>query len=147
MWRGICFTNTKPPKMKRFLMILALIPALSIGLFAQNQAADDIANLLKTGNASGLSAYFMNNVDLTILNNDDVYSKNQATQMTKRFFDENAPKSFTIKHEGKSKLDDHYRIGTLATSNGEFRVTYFLKNNDGTYLIKQLRIESNDRGF
>lgn len=133
--------------MKRFLMILAIVPALSMGLMAQNQAADDIANLLKTGNASGLSSYFMNNVDLTILNNDDVYSKNQATQITKRFFDENPPGAFIIKHEGKSKLDDHYRIGTLSTVNGEYRVTYFLKNNDGNYLIKQLRIESNDRGF
>jgi len=133
--------------MKRILFILALFSTISFGVNGQNQTADDIAALLQTGNASGLSRYFMNNVDLTILNTDDVYSKSQATQITKRFFDDNPPSAFSIKHEGKSKLDDHYRIGTLTTSNGEFRVTYFLKNNDGNYLIKQLRIESNDRGF
>lgn len=114
---------------------------------AQNEAADNIANLLSSGNANGLSSYFMNNVDLTILDSDDVYSKTQATQVTKRFFNDHAPNGFEIKHQGKSKLDDHYRIGTLSTSNGEFRVTYFLKNHEGKYLIKQLRIEANDRGF
>lgn len=133
--------------MKRLLFSLAFLCALSSSTFAQDDAADDIANLLKTGDASGLSAHFMNNVDLTILETDDVYSKTQATQVARRFFDEHEPSAFAIKHQGKSKLDDHYRIGTLKTADGEFRVTYFLKNHEGKYLIKQLRIEANDRGF
>lgn len=133
--------------MKRFLFLLTILISLAFSASGQTDTADRIAQLLQSGDANGLSGHFMNNVDLTILQTDDVYSKTQATQITKRFFDDHAPNGFSLKHEGKSKLDDHYRIGTLTTSNGEFRVTYFLKNHEGKYLIKQLRIESNDRGF
>ena len=133
--------------MKRFLFTLTMLASLSFNVMGQTDTADRIAQLLEAGDANGLSGHFMNNVDLTILQTDDVYSKTQATQITKRFFDDHSPSGFSLKHEGKSKLDDHYRIGTLTTSNGEFRVTYFLKNHEGKYLIKQLRIESNDRGF
>lgn len=131
--------------MKRLVISLILLLATSTAVLAQNETADDIASLLKAGNSSGLSGYFMSNVDLAILDTDDVYSKTQATQITKRFFDEHPPSAFSVKHQGKSKLDDYYRIGTLNTSKGDFRVTYFLKNHEGEYLIKQLRIESNNR--
>lgn len=131
--------------MKRLLISTILLFIASTAVFAQNQTADDIAALLKTGDSNGLSAYFMSNVDLAILDTDDVYSKTQATQITKKFFAEHAPSAFSVKHQGKSKLDDHYRIGTLNTAAGDFRVTYFLKSHNGKYLIKQLRIESNNR--
>lgn len=127
--------------MKRFLFSFILLFVASTAVFAQNETADEIAALLKAGNSSALSNYFMSNVDLAILDTDDVYSKTQATQITKRFFDEHPPSAFSIKHQGKSKLDDHYRIGTLTTAKGDFRVTYFLKSHEGKYLIKQLRIE------
>lgn len=129
------------------MLYLVFSLALTFPVLSQSSTADDIADMLKTGNSNGLSGYFMNNVDLTILETDDVYSKTQATQVTKRFFDENPPSAFVVKHQGKSKLDDHYRIGTLSTENGDYRVTFFLKNHEGKYRIKQLRIESNDRDF
>lgn len=132
----------------RFLLILfGLIISGTGHLMAQDDMAGEVARLIKEGNATELSRHFMGNVDLTILQTDDVYSRAQATQITKKFFDEHQPTGFSVKHQGKSKLDDHYRIGTLTTNNGDFRVTYFLKNNDGKFQIKQLRIESNDRGF
>lgn len=127
--------------MKRIFFLLSILTTLSINTTGQSSTANDVANMLKSGNVNGLSGYFMDNVDLTILQSDDVYSKAQATQVTKKFFEEHPPKGFVIKHEGKSKLDDHYRIGTLSTSKGDFRVTYFLKNDNGSYRIKQLRIE------
>jgi hypothetical protein len=133
--------------MKRFFLLLAFFAVCSLGAQAQNDVADRIALLLKSGNTTELSEYLMPNVDLTVLNTDDLYSKAQATQIIKKFFDENPPRSFVIKHQGKSKLDDHYRIGTLTTAKGEFRVTYFLKNTNNTFLIKQLRIESNESDF
>lgn len=132
----------------RFLLILfGLIISGAGQLTAQDDMAGEVARLIKEGNATELSKHFMSNVDLTILQTDDVYSRAQATQITKKFFEEHQPTGFSVKHQGKSKLDDHYRIGTLTTNNGDFRVTYFLKNNEGIFQIKQLRIESNDRGF
>lgn len=132
----------------RLLLTSLFIMLLGVGsITAQETTADHIANLIRSGNTNELSKHFMNNIDLTILNTDDVYSRAQAAQITRRFFDEHTPTGFTINHQGKSKLDDHYRIGTLTTENGNFRVTYFIKNTDGKFLIKQLRIESNNRDF
>jgi len=133
--------------MKRFLLLLTCFALYTFSAQAQNDVADRIAMLLKSGNTTELSVYLMPNVDLTVLNTDDLYSKAQATQIIKKFFDENPPRNFVIKHQGKSKLDDHYRIGTLTTSKGEYRVTYFLKNTNNSFLIKQLRIESNESDF
>jgi hypothetical protein len=133
--------------MKRFFLLFALVTAISFQAQAQNDVADRIAGILKSGNAAELSNYFMANIDLTILNSDDLYSKAQASQIVRKFFDDNPPRNFVVKHQGKSKLDDHYRIGTLTTTKGDYRVTFFLKNTNGTFLIKQLRIESNESDF
>lgn len=133
--------------MKSFLSLVVFVAVFAVNALGQTEEANNIAGLLKSGNVNGLSEYFMSNVDLTILDNNDVYSKAQATQVTKRFFDENPPSGFEIKHEGKSKMEDHYRIGMLRTSKGNYRITYFLKNHEGRYLIKKLRIEANDRDF
>ncbi len=133
--------------MKSFVSLVMLVFAFTFNAFGQATEADNIADLLKSGNVNGLSNYFMNNIDLTILSSSDVYSKAQATQVTRRFFDENPPNGFEVKHQGKSKMEDYFRIGLLSTSKGNYRVTYFLKNHDGRHLIKKLRIEANDRNF
>jgi len=109
--------------------------------FAQNDTAEKIADLLGAGNSKILSSYFTPNVDLTVIETDDVYSKAQAEQILKKFFQENEPISFKIEHDGNTKAGDRYVIGTLGTEKGKFRVTYFLKQMNGTQLIKQLRIE------
>lgn len=145
--RSLLTANQIYTVMKRIIFLFSLLLTTAYNASAQADVANEIANMLSSGNVNGLSEHFMNSVDLTILNNEDVYSKTQATQVTKRFFDENTAKGFTVKHEGKSKLEDHYRIGTLNTSKGNYRVTYFLKNHEGKYLIKKLRIEANDRDF
>jgi len=38
-------------------------------------------------------------------------------------------------------MGSKYSIGTLETSSGSYRTYYYLKNNSGTFLIKELRIE------
>lgn len=133
--------------MKSLLVLFSVMFVGLVNLNAQDDVANRIDGLLKIGNATELSNLLMPNIDLTVINSDDLYSKAQATQILKKFFDENPPKNFVVKHRGKSKLDDHYRIGTLTTAKGEYRVTYFLKNSNNTFLIKQLRIESNESDF
>ena len=120
-------------------------------LFAPAQAQPDITDQvvvwLKTGNSKELSKHFIDNIDLTLNDVDDMYSRAQAEMMVSKFFNDHPPKEFVIRHEGKSKLDDYYRIGKLTTSNGIYRVTFFLKNDKGHFLIKQLRIEESTRDF
>jgi len=90
----------------------------------------------KTGNAPVISAYFSQNVDVSLLDKENLYSKSQAEQVLKTFFSEHKPSAFVINHEGQSN-NAKYFIGTLTTSKGSFRITINTKSN----LISRLTIE------
>lgn len=100
-----------------------------------------IFDAFKLGNASEIAKYFNSNIELVIIDKDDVYSKQQAEQILKSFFDKNKVKSFTVLHQG-GKESAQYAIGTLETINNKsFRVYFLLKDTGGSLLIHQLRIE------
>lgn len=128
-------------KLKNLILTFCLLSML-INSFGQQKESDAITNALKAGNANILAQYFINNLDLTLLDEDDVFSKSQAETMLNSFFAKNAPKSLSVDHQGTSKLQDHYTIGTITTARGKYRFTFFLKKMDDKYLIKQLRIET-----
>ena len=113
--------------------------------FLQASAQDDVKDRVVTaighGDAAALAGHFVANVDLTLLNNSEYYSKAQAEQVLRKFFGEHEPRGLNIEHEGTSKVGDRYYIGRLRTAKGEFRVTFFLKKAD-VYQVKQLRIEA-----
>jgi hypothetical protein len=104
---------------------------------------DDVANAIRSGDSRQIASYFSNNVDLTILNQEDVYSKAQAELIVKDFLGKNSPKAFTILHKGSSKEGTLYAIGNMVTLNGKtFRVSFFVKMTSGKYLLQELRFET-----
>lgn len=127
-------------KMKKSLALLVLSLAFwgFVQLNAQN--IDGVINGLKTGNAATIAANAPTNMLLTISDKSDTYSSAQAQQIIKDFFGKNAPKGFDLKHKGDSP-NGRYAIGTLATSNGNYRVNIFMKNEGGKEVIKELRFQ------
>lgn len=107
-------------------------------LFAQ--IPDEVVLSLKTGNASTLSSYFNQNIEMVVLEQDDVYSKAQAQQIVTNFFNQYKAQGFSIIHQG-GKEGAKYAIGNLTTNQGTFRVYFLLKNDGGKAYIHQLRIE------
>ena len=107
--------------------------------------SDDVANAVKTGNASNVAKFFSANVDFKILDKEDVYSKAQAELILKDFFSKNPIKSFSILHKGTSKNGDQFSIGTYETTAGKKFRSYFLFKKEGAGLaIQQFRFESQD---
>ncbi len=118
-----------------FLLLAASGKALDI--------YDDIANSIRSGDPKQIAFYFSNTVDLTILNQEEVYSKAQAELIVKDFLNKNSPKTFTILHKGSSKEGTLYAIGNLVTLNGKtFRTSFFVKMTSGKYMIQELRFET-----
>jgi hypothetical protein len=118
-----------------FFMLAASVKALDI--------YDEIANAIRSGDSKQIASYFSNNIDLTILNQEDVYSKAQAELIVKDFLSKNSPKSFSILHKGSSKEGTIYAIGNLSTINGKtFRVSFFVKMTSGKYMLQELRFET-----
>ncbi len=119
-------------------LILVLAPVLFYGQDAEKKA---IHTAFEKGDAKALSSYLATGVDLSVKDVEGVYSQDQTVQILTRFFNDNPPTMFKPIHEGKSKSDDFFYIGDLQTSKGRYRVTYFLKNSDNNFVIKQLRLE------
>src|SRR5262245_56239359 len=104
---------------------------------------EDVSNAIRSGDARQLATYFGSSVDLTVANQEDVYSKAQAELIVKDFFSKNPPKSFSLLHKGSSKEGTVYGIGKLQTANGKvFRTSFFLKMASGRYLVQELRFET-----
>ena len=125
--------------MKNLIFILIFAP---LSLFSAPSVIDpyeDIANAIRSGDAKSVSRYFSNSVDLTLIGQEDVYSKAQAEQILKDFFTKNTPRSFSIIHRGESKDGAKYAIGNLSTSNGNYRVYYYFKVAGGSVNIQELR--------
>jgi hypothetical protein len=125
--------------MKNLIFILIFAP---LSLFSAPSIIDpyeDIANAIRSGDAKSVSRYFSNSVDLTLIGQEDVYSKAQAEQILKDFFNKNTPRSFSIIHRGESKDGAKYAIGNLSTSHGNYRVYYYFKVAAGSVNIQELR--------
>ncbi len=127
--------------MKHLVSIIVLLLSFS-GVFAQTE--ENITAALKTGNSKEIAKHFGSNVNLKILNQEDIYSKNQAEMILKDFFAKNPVKNYVAKHNGTSKNGAQYTIGTLSTSNGNFRTYYFIKKNPDGVQIQEFRIENEE---
>jgi hypothetical protein len=126
-------------------LLFPLCALLLSSAMAQDDIKDQVVAAIGSGNAPALSKHMVANVDLTVLATSEYYSKAQAEQILRKFFGEHEPQGLSIEHEGTSKVGDRYYIGKLKTSNGEFRVTFFLKKAD-VFQVKQLRIEGGKSG-
>jgi hypothetical protein len=132
--------------MTRALLFFAfLLPIL--GLQAQDSVKDKVVQAMKTGNAKELASTFIPNIDLTVKESSDVYSRAQAEQILRKFFNDNPPVDLVIEHSGVSKFGDKYFIGILRTKTGYFRTTFFLKKGEEDFQVKQLRIETSKNDF
>ena len=119
-----------------FLFLCFAFPALS------SEVCDDVGSAIRAGDAKQVASYFNVNIDLTLINQEDVYSKAQAELLVKDFFIKNAPKSFSIAHKVSSHEGTLFAIGTLVTVSGKtYRVSFTLKNSQGKYVLQELRFE------
>ncbi|HQV50688.1 MAG: DUF4783 domain-containing protein [Flavobacteriales bacterium] len=136
--------------MKRSIIRFALLFTFLlpfVGLQAQDPVKDKVVQAMKTGNSKDLADHFIPNLDLTVLDASDVYSKAQAEQILRKFFNEHPPLDLAIEHSGVSKFGDKYFIGILKTKDAQFRTTFFLKKTGEEFQVKQLRIEPSKNDF
>jgi len=128
--------------MKFILNIFIVLIISTLSLNAQGDIYGSFSNAIKSGNAKSLSKHFSSNVDLTILDKEDVYSKAQAEQILISFFGKNKPTAFKIIHKGVSQEGAKYAIGSLKTLSGtSYRTYFFIKSKMGKDIVHELRFE------
>lgn len=106
------------------------------------QSLADITKALGTGDTDALAAIMDAEVDLSILGEDDFYSREQARQKLGAFFTANTPSSFSQVHQGSSKSDnEEYCIGNLTTKTGVYRVYILIAKESGKAVLQELRFD------
>jgi len=132
------------------ILIIATVCVVAF-LAAVNVAAQDngydvfnpIAKYLAKGDADKLSAWFSDNLEVTIFSNSNDSSRNQARQIMKTFFRSYTPRSFEITHKaGRSNMK--YALGTLNAGGELFNVTIFVSYKDSDYRVQHIKIERID---
>lgn len=126
--------------MKRFFTFV--LPCFVLfSSFTISTNIDDVVGAIKLGNASQLSKFFDNSVEVSMPDKSNSYSKSQAEMVLKDFFSTNNVKGFEVIHKGENN-GSQYCIGTLQTGNGAYRTTIFMKQRAGTEVLQELRFEN-----
>jgi len=124
---------------KRAFLCLVTLLFITQSALAQEVPAGAVA-ALKKGSSQELSRYLGDNTDLVVLGKQTNADKRTAINLITNFFSSNKVTGFTVNHQGK-RDESGYMIGTLSTTNGDFRVNCFFKRIQNSYLIHQIRIE------
>ncbi len=127
--------------MKKITGFLMIVLTVLFSSFAEQNNIDGVISALRSGNSSELSKYFDDNVELTLPDKSDSYSKAQAQLIVKDFFGNNGVRGFELKHKGDSP-GGHFCIGTLQTNAGNFRTNVFMKNKNGKEVVKEIRFQA-----
>ncbi len=101
----------------------------------------ELSSQFRQGNAKEISKYFSPTVNLSIINDSNVYSKVQAEIILESFFKTNSPTGSKIVHRLDSNPNYQYAVIELNTIKGYFRVSYSIKIIDNQAQIVEIRIE------
>ena len=127
--------------MKRSIRIFCFVALIfPITLWALD-ILDNIGMAIRSGNSASVAQYFDSTVVLTILEKESIYSRQQAQMVLQDFFAKNPVSSFNIIHRGSSAQGSTYGIGNLVAGGQSFRVYYFVKQKNESYLIQEMRFE------
>ncbi|MGN1215823.1 MAG: DUF4783 domain-containing protein [Candidatus Cryptobacteroides sp.] len=127
----------------RNILISAFLLFCVPSAFAGNDGYDvfvPISKYIAAGDAESLSAWFADNLEISVLSSTSNSSKNQATQILKYFFEKNKPRSFSINHTAAGQ-NSKYALGSLSAGGESFLVTIFVSMCGQSYKIQQLKID------
>ena len=126
-------------KTKAIYMLLTL----SVLLMAYKiDVIEDISFAIRSGNSRNISKYFIEQIDLKMIDKESVYSKQQAEMILKDFFEKHIVKTYTVAHKSEPKNGSQYVIGALDTSKGKFKTYFLIKTSADKSLVQQFRIEN-----
>jgi hypothetical protein len=125
-----------------FFLLLLITPFTATYANQGNPGLEAISSALSNGDVDALSKYFADNVEISIQDVEQTYTKAKATDVLRSFFGSNKPKTFNQVHKGTSRENsDQYCIGNLAASSGTYRVYIYLKSAGNNVQIQEIRFD------
>ncbi len=127
--------------MKMIYTFLGAALLLFTSAFKPVSGLDDVISALRSGNATELSKYVDNTIEISLPDKTNTYSRAQALMILQDFFNGSGVKGFEVKHKGENG-DNQFVIGTLVTRSGSFRTTVFMKTKNGKQVVREIRFQS-----
>ena len=127
--------------MNRFLLLTSVAFLFMASAFKPLSGLDNVITAMKTGNAQELSKYIDDNIEISLPDRSDSYSKAQAVMVLKDFFTNNGVTGFEVQFKGENG-GSQFCVGKLITKSGSYRTTVFMKTKDGKQLVKEIRFQS-----
>lgn len=127
--------------MRKIIFLSTVVIAFILSAFKPATGLDDVINALKAGNAQELSKYIDDNVEISLPDKTDNYSRAQSVMVLKDFFNNNGVIGFDVQFKGENG-SGQYCIGDLKTRSGVYRTTVFMKSKDNKQVIKEIRFKA-----
>jgi hypothetical protein len=118
------------------IILLFLLPVV-----VKADPIDKIMHMLKQGNTQELSKLFSDNVEVTILDDDDSLDKTTSIPALDKFFADNKPKSVRLFHKIDSNPNYLFGVVFLSTDKGLYRIALTLDKHGSEMKIVEMRIE------
>lgn len=128
-------------RIKLLLALLSCFFVFSDTEAQQKDVIDTLSSYVKSSNSRDLSEYFSSVIELSILTEEDEYSKAQAELILRNFFSKNKPVSVKIIHRLSSNPNYRFAVLSLLTNTDKFRISISLSSSGDKFLIKEIRIE------
>jgi hypothetical protein len=127
--------------MKRISTYIIALASLLMFSFTTQNGIDEVIGALRGGNASELSKYLDDNIEISMPDKSDSYSRAQGILILKDFFSYNNVINFDVKHKGDGP-NGQYCVGTLYTKNGNYRTNVFMKMKTDKQVVKEIRFQT-----
>ena len=118
------------------MLVLFIVRATSFA-----DVIDNVASIIRQGKTHELSKLFAPSIDMTILEEQNVYSQAQEEIILDKFFRQNKLETVTILHKIDSTPNYQFGVLLITTAKGIFRVTFTLKSEGGRLSIIEFRME------
>jgi len=102
---------------------------------------DSIGKLIIANNAQELCKFIDENVDITIIDEDQTYSKYQAKLVLEEFFKKYRIQNFEILHKGNSGNNSEFAIAHFNSDKTSFRAYILVNKIENFYQLIELRFE------
>ena len=125
----------------KIVYLSAVVLLLTMSSAVQLDPVDRVTELLGQGNVTEIAKLFAPEVEMTVMDQEDSYSKLQATAVLNKFFNAHKPKQIKLLHKVNSNKKFLFGVAILSSVGGPYRIAYMLSETGSSMQIVEMRIE------
>jgi hypothetical protein len=126
----------------KLICLSSLVVLFIFSAAFQSDRIDNIAGFIKQGNTSEIVKLCASTVEMTVMGQEDTYSKRQVEDALNKFFSKNKPQHVQLLHKVNSNQKFLFGVVILNSTGGTYRIAYTLNETEGAMKIIELRIET-----